>query len=68
MAHDRKRQAALTQTRQSMINLGNIMSRTLKLNVEFILRRLLYFLVCTKPVGRIVFRIHYQDSPATATE
>ena len=30
MAHDRKRQAALTQNRQSMINPGNIMSRTLR--------------------------------------
>ena len=29
MAHDRKRQAALTQTRQSMIKPGNTMSRTL---------------------------------------
>ena len=29
MAHDRKRQAALAQTRQSMIGTGNIMSQTL---------------------------------------
>ena len=30
MAHDRKRQAALAQTRQSMIGTGNIMSQTLR--------------------------------------
>jgi hypothetical protein len=30
MAHDRKRQAALPQKRQSMISPGNIMSRTLR--------------------------------------
>ena len=30
MAHDRKRQVALAQTRQSMIGTENIMSRTLR--------------------------------------
>ena len=29
MAHDRQRQVALAQTRQSMISPGNIMSQTL---------------------------------------